>query len=272
MSSPARKTEAQRTGKIASPVPRDVLERLAGKIKTRDEMPKGLITVVYSNPGDGKTKLAAELGKDNLFITTETGHETLKYWPELDAKSRFFRFDPDTGPEDVVNLMLARYKGQLKFDNLVLDTFSGMGERMAHKSLRTNDSRLFIRDSPDLPCLQDYGWAFQMLRPILLAAEDLASVGCSVTVNCHVRFPSPQDEKKGDILSRPDLQKGLFQLANEQANVVGYLHRDGSGKKRLIRVETNGTFLGKKRNRTMPDVMSDVEFIKIMTNKSEIKE
>lgn len=275
MSSPAAsgKTPEQKSGKVSNRVSNADLAKLTGSLKTRDNLQQTTITTIYSNPGVGKTKLAAELSNRNIFVTTETGNETLKYWPELDARSKFFRFDPDTGPADTLKLMQAIYYRQLACDNLVLDTLSGMNDRMVYKSLRTNDSNLFRRDSPDLPCQQDYGWAFQMLRPLLLAADDLAAIGCSVTINCHVRYPSDQDIKKGDTLARPGVQKALYDLANEQSNVVGYLYMDKG--KRLIRTETDSTFIAKKRNRHMPDTMSVDKFAELLFNSkpnTEIKE
>lgn len=263
MSAPAQKTLEQTKGKVNNLVPEKELAELMGRVKSVSEMPKSSVLMLFSNPGVGKTTTAAMIGHKTILITNETGYETLENYPEVYARTQVIPFDVDTGVKDCLRIMRARYFGQIDCDCIVLDTLSGISERMVHKSLVTNTGPLFVRASPDVPGIADYGWAFQQIRPVLLAAADLATRGCTVIFNCHVRYPSEQDVAKGDILNRPDMQKAIYYLANESSGVVGYIYTDKRSNARMVRTQSDSTenkFAVKQRKR-LPPVMPVQDFI-----------
>ena len=219
---------------------------------------------VYSNPGVGKTTLAAQLGQKNVFLTDETGVGVLSNWPELESRShkRVFKFQ---GLNDFKEIVDDIEKGVLECDNLVIDTFTGIHNMKLLQLLKDRKvSDLLKLDHTtrqNLPMLdqRDYGLSGNMWTPVI---QGLNAWGGNITLLCHLRLPDPNRPKVGDA-TQPDLPAKVMQLVNKYSNVVAYMQRDDKGNRTLI-TQGNSRLIAKSQI-NMPDKVSDKEFVKVIT-------
>lgn len=207
-------------------------EQLLGRITNVSDTPPYYKMMLFGEPGVGKTTLAAQLSESSLFIMSEWGDHVLKKDSDLYERTKRVPFTSFAAARGYCELMA---DGTLPYTQLVLDNASGiqdkkLSQNMEDKSIKDNPK--IGRVHPDLSTQQDYQIVAHQMRPMIVDAMDLEK---DVTLICHTR---PKDPERGEFKIRPDLTKAIFNLANEKANMVVYMHKGRNGE-RLV--QTNGT-------------------------------
>jgi len=220
-----------------------------------DDIPNHLVTVVYGPAGVGKSILAASLGDNNLFVTTERSNVSLSSFPELKKKTRILKLKRF---ERFTKLIAQLHNGEVVCDHLVIDTFPGLVEMKLSEQLQKVQ---FNRKHPDVNSLED----FQLLKEHMKGPiKQLAALDISITFIAHVRIPEPEQYIKGDRYTRPDVPFKVFELLNGYTNLTAYMHKVKNKEGKLIRallVEGDDTFVAKSHIPMPASRVSDNTFI-----------
>lgn len=223
----------------------------------------GRVTVLYSNEGIGKSKLAAELGESNCFLADDTGILSLENHPELEAKSFAIPF---LGYEKAKLVLAAAENGQLinprnnkPVDNVVFDTVSGMSSTEIRRSIEQGDipteNGLLAKNIPTRP---HYLLNEQNFGPLM---KDIGQMrNCSVTLLSHLRTGTTDVPGAS---THPDLHGAAYKLMAKYCSVMGYMTIDKNGQ-RHIRVMPGEMVAAKTRHRFSKPVLTDEEFISEM--------
>lgn len=213
------------------------------------DVPKHLITTLYSAPGVGKTIMAARTANKTLLVTDERASVSLSQFPELAATV------------DVINIrnygqfmkvIQELYKDPRSYDHLQIDTLDGI-VRMKLKEQRQKVQ--FNRGHEDINSLEDYNLLNNHMFNMI---SNLAQLPLSVTLTSHDRIPDQQSYVKGDRLLRPSIPFRVFECLNGYTNVVGYMYM--SKGDRRVALQANDKFEAKNHLR-MPTSLSDDEFV-----------
>jgi phage nucleotide-binding protein len=216
-----------------------------------DEGERSLITI-YGNPGSGKTVLASRLGNRSALLTNENGWKVLRNnHPDLYATVTPIKF---TGLNSIAEVVRAIKKDAEDYDQLILDTISGMQQAKIQENLKSVKLNRFHEE---IPSEQDYLLSQKQWTPIIAA---LATCGINVTLLCHLRTPNPNRPIAGET-TRPDLTKAVFNLVNQYSQVVAYLRKDGRGTKRLVTTQGTGSLTAKDQTNIESAEMSDDDFV-----------
>lgn len=213
---------------VVAGVSENQLDIILGAMKRADEAPRNAVWVLYGEPGSGRTATAASLGDNNIILTCEKGYTSLQNTPDLAKKTQILELSESNSVAQIEMVVDAINAGQIECDNLILDTLSGIYERKVYQSLQDPKHRDYPRMA-DQPGINDYGWAFQVMRPVLFK---LSRAKCMVTIIAHIRYPNPDPAKAiktGETATRPDLGKSVFLLLNEECGVIGKCWRDENG-------------------------------------------
>lgn len=231
MTTPAKKTASKslraREIDTRTPLPQAILDDLHAALEDPKQLRRSY-TVLYGLPGTWKTTTAARFGNHNLLFTNESGDNGLSKFPELEAKTKVLRYDPLAGWDALALILRGVNNGQVivnggPVDNVILDNLSGMQERFIPRIL--SEKTFSDRYDPDVPGRTDYGLTYQMMRPMLL---EFAACRVNLTVVCNIRFPEQEHRTKYGETTRADLTKAIWQLVNEDATSVVYMHRGDS--------------------------------------------
>jgi hypothetical protein len=219
------------------------------------DVPKHLITALYSAPGVGKTIMSARTANKTLLVTDERAAVSLSQFPEIAATVDVIQlksYDHLTG----IVRELYDPNSNHSYDHFMIDTFDGV-IRMKLKEQRSKVD--FKRGHADINSLEDYNLLNNHIFDLIAR---LAKLPLSVTVTSHDRIPDQQSYVKGDRLLRPSIPFRVFECLNGYANVVGYMHmvkKDGA-LVRAVSLQANDQFEAKNHLR-MPPLVSDDTFV-----------
>ena len=226
------------------------------RAKPVGEIPKHLITALYSAPGVGKTIMAARTANKTILITDERSHVSLSQFPELDVDVITV-----TKYAEVTATVAELYNGNHPYDHFMIDTFDGI-IRMKLKEQRKTVS--FNRGHDDINSLEDYNLLNNHMFDLI---SRLAMLPISVTVTSHDRIPDEKSYVKGDRLLRPSIPFRVFECLNGYANVVGYMQakKRGDAIIRTVSVQANDAYEAKNHLK-MPPVVTDDTFVETIRN------
>lgn len=218
----------------------------------------GLNLFLYGPPGAGKTTLAATAqdspyGRDVLFIDVEGGVRSIADRPDITVVR------PDKF-EDIREIYAALQNGSLPYQTVVVDSISeaqALGLKAIMRSSRT----------PDLPGLQDYGKSNEQIVGLIRALRGLAQTrGMNVILTSLAA--ETKDENTGAVLTRPAMTPKAMELATGAVDMLGYLTYDAKSGKRVLKMQSNGTFLAKLRQPTsgpqIPGIIEDPTLVRIL--------
>lgn len=246
-----------------SGVSEDTLAKLMAAKKNVADGPKAGIWCLYGDPGSGRTSTAALLGENNLILTCEKGFTSLNSLPEkyqdVAARTEWIPVRQPSGISTVVKANNARQLDKF-YDNIVIDTATGIYERQVNASLKNPKHKDYKRPVADQPSWPDYGYAYNVMRPTIL---DLFTSEADVTIICHVRYPNDDQIAQGQK-TRPDLGDAVFRLLNEETGVIGFCTRNSSkantDSEFIIRTQPTARIMAKGWTGMKPE-MTQSEFI-----------
>lgn len=231
----------------------------AGDVATK------LFMVLYSAPNAGKTVLASRIAKSvgrSLIITDEAGHRALNDFPELKANTMI---RPFASINDFAIALQKRNEGQLNFDTMIVDTFTGI-QRLVLKQHMNPSYTGYLdvkRNHPQVPATQDYLLAENVWFPIIQMLSAQSDV--NVILNCHIRHPNPDKIIPGDK-TRPKLPDAIFELVNGKANMVAFMDRiEGEEDRRFVSTHSTNKLVGKSQIQEIRRPMSDDAFVEKVT-------
>ena len=231
------------------------------------DMPRRLFTVLYGNPNVGKTVLTAKMTEETgslVILTAESGHRALNDFPELAKKTEVIPVESIRDFDDIFYEISKGWEiGGLPVKHFAIDSFAGVQEFFINEAMDPNnpDGIKLTRANPTLPVLGDYNNSLRVWTDIFgrLAKQDMVDV----TICAHVQFPQ---EKKNVIypIPRPAMTDKVYNALNGQANIIGYLQRTTDGQRFLtVRTKAN-EFAAKSQLSSMPDAVSDDNFLKVI--------
>lgn len=169
-------------------------------------------TLIYADPGAGKTVLAATAPKP-FFLDTENSTEVLDDWPELKKECNIL---PIRHTDDLMEVVMLLQNGEPSWADrktLVLDTISEGQMRNLSEIIKVAAKKDAAR-SPYIAYQNEYKESGEQLRRILVAMRALPM---HIIVLAH--RVEDKDETTGRVFIRPDLppklaatSKGIFGL------------------------------------------------------------
>lgn len=193
-----------------------VLDALFDMIAPPDAINHKKITL-YGDPGAGKTVLAATAPRP-LFLSTDTGYESLENHPELAKNANRM---PYKNFKAFQALCEKAAEGAFadRFDTLVIDTFSGV----ADATLKELSIAKFKKD-PSRPAGQfvaegkDYQENTEQMK---YAVSLLTMAPMHVVYICH--SVETKDDTTGRVTIRPALTPKLAQKVLADSTVLGFM-------------------------------------------------
>jgi hypothetical protein len=217
------------------------------------DVPKHLITCLYSAPGVGKTITLARTANRTLLITDERAAVSLSEFPEIAATVDII---PLVSFANLNGIIRELYNGGHDYDHFMIDTFDAV-VRMKLEEQRKKVE--FKRGHADINSLEDYNLLNNHMFSMI---ANLAKLPLSVSVTSHDRIPDEKSYIKGDRLLRPSIPFRVFECLNGYVNVVGYMQmkKINGELRRAINLQASDEFEAKSHLRMAP-LVSDETFV-----------
>ena len=220
---------------------------------------KGRMIAIYGNEGVGKSVLAAQLGKSNLFISDDNGTLSLQNHPELDDISVAIPFEGYEAAIEVLDYVEAEEfihpKTGLPVDNVILDTVSGMvsdelRDSIENRAIKAEGGKL----ADNIPTRPHYLLNEQNFGPLMRKCGRMRN--SSVTLLSHLRQGT---KDVPGASTRADLHGAAYKLMAKYSSVVAFMDMEGSN--RMIRVMPEQMIGAKTRYNFGKAKMTDAEFV-----------
>lgn len=231
--------------------------KLLERIEPVSDFERSFKLVLYGPPDVGKTVCACELGNKNFMLHSEPGFTVLTK-PEhkhLGDRTEKARFTSLKGMDGYVELI---EDGSVEADTFIVDNMSGVQDKVLAANHKTASVQKLSRAHPDLSVLGDYQIVTHQMRDPII---NLMEMSANMIMICHMR---PADPERGEFQIRPDLTRKIFELVNEKADVVAYMHKDAKGQRKIQTVSTDRVIA--KSRITEEAIMPVSEFISQMNN------
>lgn len=200
------------------------------------EEPRYLRLLIYGDPKIGKTdlvtKILGAIGGKSALISTDSGWVTALKYPEIAENIKRYQFDSF----GQIRLMAqAHEEGVEPFSEMstfVWDTAS-TGIDLSLRDL-VNQKKFNDQIDPEAEGWTHYRLVSRKLRETVKA---IRKSNLHFIMTAHVREPTEQDRAKSKFNIRPNMPEKSYNILAEEANLIGWLHKEGNGKQRLIQFE-----------------------------------
>jgi AAA domain len=205
-----------------------------GGAMTLADVPRLIRPFIYGDPGVGKTQLAAEIclevGLNPIWVTSDSGWSTVLKYPDLAKRTYKVLFDSF---EHIRLMVQAKEEGLEPFcnyDTVVLDTVSTQISMMLRTVTKLKPLPGEQKD-PSIP-----GWGhYQMIENAMKdTVEVLSKSGMHVIYLAHIRDPTEKDKEKKRFAIRPAGPEATYRIIAQEANLIGWLHKENRDSERLI--------------------------------------
>jgi len=193
-----------------------------------------IISLIYGEPGSGKTSLGFSTNKPLLLDFDRGAHRSAFRGDTVQVESW----------DQVANLQASDFKG---YKTVVVDTV-GRQLDLITADLAASDPKL-TRRTGELS-LQGYG----ALKAVFTAwIHRLQTFGLDIVLLSHAR----EDKRAGDeVVQRPDIQGGSYAEVLKVTDMVGFLYRSQGGP--MLDFSPTDTHIGKNAPGFEPLVVADL--------------
>lgn len=210
-----------------------ILTKIMQRISRPEQISTYLKVMLYSEPGVGKTTLAAT-APNPLVIDVERGTRVL-----ANKDVDILEFVSIEQVEKVIEYAVKGDPAFVKYDTFVFDSLSEMQRRMLDQQLgkasKAIGTAVYKADWPM------YGENTQRLRSLMSRFRDLNK---HIVVTAQAK--QDKDESSGIVMWRPDLTPKLAATVTGLFDVVGYMRIDSKGE-RILQVQPSKTIVAKTR-------------------------
>jgi phage nucleotide-binding protein len=204
-----------------------------------NQINRGISFIIYSDPGVGKTTMAATLPSDStLIINSEAG-----LGPLLGTGHHVFNVLRETGSgksvEQVIDDVYSKLRTQSHpFKNVVVDNLSELEQQLILS--------LTQRRGKDAPELREYGESSYKMREWCHNFRDLVYNNINVIFNAW-EFPIEIKNSDGQVVSRtfPMIGKKVAPQVCGIVDVVGHLEVNSKSNKRWVRFGPHDQYVTK---------------------------
>lgn len=225
---------------LADPVeaipPKDldpILTKIMSRISKPEQTATYLKVMLYSEPGVGKTTLAAT-APNPLIIDVERGTRVLQN-KDVDV----LEYVSIEQVEKVIDYAVKGDPAFAKYDTFVFDSLSEMQRRILDQQL--NKASKAIGTPVYKADWEMWGQNTQRLRTLMSRFRD---------INKHIivtaQAKQDKDEASGIMMWRPDLTPRLASTVTGLFDIVGYYRIDSKGE-RILQVQPTKTIVAKTR-------------------------
>lgn len=210
-----------------------VLDRIMGEITPAGTDTDKIKVLLYSEPGVGKTTLAAG-APDPLFIDVDRGTRSIA---RMEPKPAVLKY---RSIEQVEAIVRYAKEGNERFDQygtFVLDTITMLQARLLDSQLRTKGEGMPVYKAG----WDEYGENTQRLHMLLLQFMDIDK-----NLICCAHCKSEKNDATGFTVVRPYLTPGLARTINGIFDVVAYMRINAKGE-RIMEMAPSKTVVAKSR-------------------------
>jgi len=211
-------------------------------------------SLIYGEPGVGKTVLACDFGEDVIQVDSASGWVSLKNHPDIMKKVTRSQYK---GLSQLDAMSEALIEGKLKCDTLVLDEASSMAVLDLDVVLKANTLKHADKD-PDVPTQPDYGANTERFRRTM---SRILSVPCHVVLLAHVR--EDEDKRSKRMYTRPAFTPKMRGSIIKECHLVGHMTANEIGSEgeeveymRRLQVHPTASITAKTRIGGLPTVVN----------------
>jgi hypothetical protein len=247
----------------------DVLDNFSTPGPVSDEQ-KLLRAMFYGDFGTGKSTLALQLahmfGGEIIWVTTDSAWRVIDKYPDIKPMVRRI---PYQSFSQVAAMALAadeKMPGYENVNSIIWDSVSRGVDRTLRlladgKKVEKNqlvprtvrkDGEIYVEEWPHYRTAE---------RALGETVQILNNSSLNVIYTAHTRFPSEKDREQQKFAIRPNLPEASYKVVAEEVSLVGWLHRDAVGSKRMCQTMGTKTVTAKSQIATVDETILETSKI-----------
>lgn len=238
----------------------DVLEQFSTPGPISDET-KLIRALFYGDFGMGKStlclKMAELFGGEIIWITSDSAWRVIDKMPEIKPMVRRIPYQSFSQVAAVALAADEKMPGYEKVRTIIWDSVS----RGVDRTLRLLvDGKKYpkVQDDPDVEAWPHYRRAERALGETV---QILNNSTLNVLYTAHTRFPSDKDKEQQKFAIRPNLPEASYKVVAEEVSLIGWLHRDAVGSKRMCQTQGTKTVTAKSQIATVDETILETSKI-----------
>lgn len=238
----------------------DVLEKYGDPIPISEEE-KLLRAMFYGDFGMGKSTLALMLaqmfGGEVIWITTDSAWRVIDKYPDIKPMVRRI---PYQSFSQVRAIAMAADEGHPKYSEVRTIIWDSVARGVDQTLRALVDGKKYpkVQDDPDVEAWPHYRRAERALGETV---SFLNKSNLNIIYTAHTRFPSDKDKEQQKFAIRPNLPEASYKVVAEEVSLIGWLHRDAVGSKRMIQTAGTKTVTAKSQIATVDETIMETSKI-----------
>lgn len=225
----------------------NVLENFSTPGPISDEE-KLLRALFYGDFGTGKSTLALHLAKlfggQAIWFTTDSAWRVIDKYPEIKPMVRRIPYQSFSQVAAVALAADEKMPGYEDVNTIIWDSVSrGVDRtlRLLADGKKVDKGQLVPRTGKKAGEIYIEEWPHYRTaeRALGETVTILNNSSLNVIYTAHTRFPSDKDKEQQKFAIRPNLPEACYKAIGEEVSLIGWLHRDAVGSKRMC--QTQGT-------------------------------
>lgn len=238
----------------------DILDAIMARIVPASEIEHRRKVLIYSDPGAGKTVLAAS-APSPLIHDTENGAASINNHPNLAKNVKVLPYTSLYQFEMLVDRMISGGNALDDRETYVIDTLSNLHKKGLEDTTRGNAEKQGQRSdgswikNPYLAETEDHTENNERIRRIVSKLNDLSATR-NVIILCHAKKIERKDKS---IVFSPDFSDKLTNAINALVDVVGYMYEkeENGTTNRYLRLRGNQNYTAKTRFANHPTELAN---------------
>ncbi len=232
----------------------DSLE-LGGLPTSIEDEEKFIRAMFYGDFGSGKSSLALHIaemmGGPIIWVTTDSAWRVIDKYPTIKKMTQRV---PYNSLSQVAGIALAHSEGHPNyshFKTLIWDAVS-RGVDVTLRKLVDGKKYPKVQDDPDVECWPHYRRAERALSETV---QILNKSKLNIIYTAHTKFPTDKDKEHQKFAIRPNMPEASYKIVGEEVSLIGWLHRDAVGNKRMIQTAGTKTVTAKSQIATIDETI-----------------